>query len=341
MSTSSADLHRYCKALNLTPPATAAEVKQAYRDMVLIWHPDRFTANPRLQKKAEARMREINEAYEALQRGVDAPAWEPPRAQRPNPPPHAQHERHAGGAGGGGRPRASAPGSLQVLARRLAALYHSIPLPVYIPRPLPPALLSAVLVTGFILGSVWLIKSLPAVQTPLGAIETAPISYRLSTMLSALTWNFRVVTLPETTSPAPDAAATTTSATRGPRQPAIAGEPQHGANLIMPSRATGAGVIRIRNTADLDAAVSLTYARHQGEALRMVYVRAGGETRIRGIEPGEYLVQAQFGRRWRRSSLTFAESRTQALPVGPFSFVQVHRATGIQSDEYEVVLTRR
>jgi len=48
---------------NVTPE----QLKQAYRDLVRIWHPDRFTHDPRLQRKAEAKLKEINEAYEQLQ----------------------------------------------------------------------------------------------------------------------------------------------------------------------------------------------------------------------------------------------------------------------------------
>jgi len=35
--------------------------------MVNIWHPDRFSSNPRLKQKAENKLKEINEAYEAMQ----------------------------------------------------------------------------------------------------------------------------------------------------------------------------------------------------------------------------------------------------------------------------------
>jgi len=48
---------------NVTPE----QLKQAYRDLVRIWHPDRFAHDRRLQLKAEAKLKEINEAYEQLQ----------------------------------------------------------------------------------------------------------------------------------------------------------------------------------------------------------------------------------------------------------------------------------
>jgi len=47
--------------------ATFDDAKRAYRDLVSVWHPDRVSIkNPRLRKKAEARLKEINSAYQAL-----------------------------------------------------------------------------------------------------------------------------------------------------------------------------------------------------------------------------------------------------------------------------------
>ena len=52
--------------LGLKPGASEEEVNQAYRDLVNVWHPDRFTDNQRLQKKAEEKLKEINAAYEYI-----------------------------------------------------------------------------------------------------------------------------------------------------------------------------------------------------------------------------------------------------------------------------------
>jgi DnaJ-domain-containing protein 1 len=50
--------------LGVKPGASKEELAQAYRDLANVWHPDRFSGNPRLQKKAEERIKEINAAYE-------------------------------------------------------------------------------------------------------------------------------------------------------------------------------------------------------------------------------------------------------------------------------------
>ena len=52
--------------LGLKPGASQEEVNQAYRDLVNVWHPDRFADNQRLQKKAEEKLKEINESYEYI-----------------------------------------------------------------------------------------------------------------------------------------------------------------------------------------------------------------------------------------------------------------------------------
>jgi hypothetical protein len=60
------DAKRYFEILELAPDASIDELNQAYKDMVNIWHPDRFAHNPRLKKRAEEKLKEINKAYEAL-----------------------------------------------------------------------------------------------------------------------------------------------------------------------------------------------------------------------------------------------------------------------------------
>lgn len=59
-------INRCIEMLGLKPGASQEEVNQAYRDLVNVWHPDRFVGNPRLQKKAEEKVKEINAAYEYI-----------------------------------------------------------------------------------------------------------------------------------------------------------------------------------------------------------------------------------------------------------------------------------
>ncbi len=52
--------------LGLNQGASKGQLEQAYRDLASVWHPDRFTNNPRLQQKAERKLKEINAAYEYI-----------------------------------------------------------------------------------------------------------------------------------------------------------------------------------------------------------------------------------------------------------------------------------
>lgn len=73
---------RYLKILELKPGASLEETKQAYKDLASVWHPDRFSGNPRLKRKAEEKMKELNRAYEALLRDFESRESEPGRPDR-------------------------------------------------------------------------------------------------------------------------------------------------------------------------------------------------------------------------------------------------------------------
>jgi DnaJ-class molecular chaperone len=60
------ELKRCYELLELKPGASFEEVRLAYRDLVDVWHPDRFSHNPRLKKRAEERFKETSKAYETL-----------------------------------------------------------------------------------------------------------------------------------------------------------------------------------------------------------------------------------------------------------------------------------
>lgn len=60
------DIRTCLEILELDHPPTQEEAKQAYKDLVNVWHPDRFSGNPRLRERAEKKLKEINIAYETL-----------------------------------------------------------------------------------------------------------------------------------------------------------------------------------------------------------------------------------------------------------------------------------
>jgi tetratricopeptide (TPR) repeat protein len=59
------DIYRACEVLGLMPGASQEEIKQAYRQLVKIWHPDGFTDTLKKQQ-AEERIKIINAAYKKL-----------------------------------------------------------------------------------------------------------------------------------------------------------------------------------------------------------------------------------------------------------------------------------
>jgi len=68
--------------LGVKPGVSDPELKAAHRDLTKVWHPDRFGHDPRLQDKAQEKLKEINEAYEQLiSRHKRRPAPPPRRAQ--------------------------------------------------------------------------------------------------------------------------------------------------------------------------------------------------------------------------------------------------------------------
>jgi hypothetical protein len=70
--------------LGVKPGVSDRELKAAHRDLAKVWHPDRFLHDPRLQEKAQEKLKEINEAYEQLisrhKRRVPSPPPPPPRS---------------------------------------------------------------------------------------------------------------------------------------------------------------------------------------------------------------------------------------------------------------------
>ena len=92
------ELDKYYELLGVRPGVSAQELKTAHRDLAKVWHPDRFAHDPRLQQKAQEKLKEINEAFDLLTAAksgrrppraaaappadVHAPAPAPPRRGR-------------------------------------------------------------------------------------------------------------------------------------------------------------------------------------------------------------------------------------------------------------------
>lgn len=88
------------EVLGVKPGVSDRELKTAHRDLAKVWHPDRFGHDPRLQQKAQEKLKEINEAYEQLisrhTRRVAPPPPPPRRAQTPSTAAPARVRRGMG-----------------------------------------------------------------------------------------------------------------------------------------------------------------------------------------------------------------------------------------------------
>jgi hypothetical protein len=59
-------MEHYLKILDIERGASWEEIKKAHRELMLVWHPDRFENDADLKARAEKKSKEINEAYDAL-----------------------------------------------------------------------------------------------------------------------------------------------------------------------------------------------------------------------------------------------------------------------------------
>jgi hypothetical protein len=80
------DARLWLEVLGLAPGATRQQLDQAYRDLVKVWHPDRFESDPLLRLKTQEKLRELNAAYEGLRR-AGIPPRDPAPAGRVQTPP--------------------------------------------------------------------------------------------------------------------------------------------------------------------------------------------------------------------------------------------------------------
>ena len=73
----------YLQTLGLGPDATWDEVTLTYKDLMRVWHPDRFPSDERLRKKAEQESQRINHAMTELKKlGKEPPSKAKPRPEQ-------------------------------------------------------------------------------------------------------------------------------------------------------------------------------------------------------------------------------------------------------------------
>jgi hypothetical protein len=106
------------RLLELRPGASMEEVREAYRVLSRVWHPDRFAGTPAMQQRATARQQELNDAYRelmaALTSGRTADAASAAAAPDGGGPPPGAVAAEGGAAGA---PRHAGPRTAPVRQR--------------------------------------------------------------------------------------------------------------------------------------------------------------------------------------------------------------------------------
>ena len=111
------DLAHWYKILELEPGASLEEVNQAYKDLAVVWHPDRLPQDSlRLQAKAQEKLKEINNARDRLRE------HQADRISKTSPSAWTRNS--------------STPAD--VTRTKRASTRHSAPPPPQQPRPTPP-----------------------------------------------------------------------------------------------------------------------------------------------------------------------------------------------------------
>lgn len=75
----------HLKTLGLSAEASWEEVTDAYKDLMKVWHPDRFQGDERLLAKAQAKSQEINHAMAELRKLGKNPPKPSPQSSRSRP----------------------------------------------------------------------------------------------------------------------------------------------------------------------------------------------------------------------------------------------------------------
>jgi hypothetical protein len=330
------------QALGVASDASWDQVRQAYKDLVRVWHPDRFQSDPQMQERAEQQLQKINEAYFALKNSQSFRGRRPEPDPQPPPPPQTP-------------PKSAIGRSLRKFLFRwpvkvvwwglvwltpvvfVSLRVHALRVPNLdamlqqnnLPRPGllspsqfidPPDDRSAT--EGAL--SRWarkasdLWRSIPKIGEKQSARVAAPAS--------------DVGVQKDDVAPHEPERHRDTVAVR----PAM---PVNGTELLWTRRA-GAGELWVSNETGHDALATLVQA-HTTAPVRAIYIQAKNKVCMRNVAPGLYDLMAEVGENWDPNHIHFRSGRHALDRSGPFECMDVTSTQGTSGCRYEVVLRTR
>jgi len=304
------------RTLMVGPEATAEEIRQAYLDLVRVWHPDRFP-DPRLRQVAEEQLRRINEAYALLRNGVTPDAHAPGPSEAPPAQPAAPADQPQG------------PPHRPAARKRSFAYRFSV-------RPLAVKAAYgcgvAALCLAPLAAAAWWAQYWRAPLPGTDSLSARGILPNPQELMAEWTSD-------DAPSQAPVRVAPEQHSRPARREPAPAAASQapleNGAELLAAGRARGEGEVHVVNQTEFEVMAGLIRGR---ELIREIYVAPRGAASITHIAVGVYRVRLEAGAGLDTRTLRFRSPAPPADPLGPFEFIEFTTASGTSGQYYEVIM---
>ena len=334
------------RVLGISAGATGAEIRQAYLDLVRIWHPDRFEADPRLRQFANNHLYEINEAYFAL-RGRSATAGSRSRPDQarsaevfsPAPVPGSFAKQL-------GRFRTARAALLMALC--LAPVWAAVELVTLLRVPvLDAGFFTSAALRPRILAPMRIIDPRTDVRVAADTLAEwargdvldlwGPLSGGHSRYSPPITRAIPGLPQPPIDGPARGGAKSGKSTVwRQANRGVVPSSPESGVELLHAGRLSGAGELRIVNNTRLEAVAILVRRRSGPE--RAMFVAPNDSASIRFIALGLYDLDIRLGRGLDVQNLLFQNDAQRLDTLGAFEFFEITDGSGTSGHRYEVRL---
>jgi hypothetical protein len=312
------DASECLRVLGVTPDATPETIRQAYLDLVRVWHPDRFQSDHRLREIADRNLREINRAFDGLKNYRAGAA-----SGRPDPP----LSRKAPGNPAASNPRSSQPASSRPASSQPSS---SQPPPV---RSRAPSNRRATRLAAMVAAAAMCALVLTAAQRIVTYLHEAPPADPPPAENA----------VPRKIEAAPAkrirGAGEKSNDTRIPETAVVlSAPPANGTELFRAAGFRGFGELVLVNHTDLEGVARLV--GRSGAALQAIYIAPGARAAFHSVAHGVYSLHADLGTGLDAESLRFLNRRLTPQPIGPMEFLEFTNEQGITGSHFEVALRR-